>query len=69
MIFKLAPSKHGYVETVLHRFHGLDGAVPSAPLIAGPNGLLYGTTTEGGATGAGTVFRWSPKRRPRRLDA
>ncbi len=60
MIFKLAPSKHGYVETVLHRFHGPDGAVPSAPLIAGPNGLLYGTTTEGGATGAGTVFRLEP---------
>ena len=34
-----------------------DGSLPVAALVQGTNGLLYGTTVYGGATGDGTVFR------------
>ncbi|MGB8965118.1 MAG: choice-of-anchor tandem repeat GloVer-containing protein [Candidatus Cybelea sp.] len=40
---------------VLHNFNGTDGARPAASLIR-VQGMLYGTTTEGGAYGGGTVF-------------
>lgn len=46
------------VITVLHEFTGSpDGANPWAPLVEGPDGLLYGTTVSGGARNYGTVFR------------
>ena len=37
----------------------LDGAAPSAALVPGPNGIMYGTTSAGGSNfgGAGTVFQ------------
>lgn len=45
-------------ETVLHNFKGkADGASPSAGLVRGPGGTLYGTTIEGGASNYGTVFK------------
>ena len=37
-----------------------DGAAPRAALVAGGDGLLYGTTSGGGANSVGTVFRLSP---------
>jgi uncharacterized repeat protein (TIGR03803 family) len=55
-IFRLTPA--GQIN-VLHHFAGgsADGKFPEAPLFEGPGGELYGTTTEGGASGAGTVFK------------
>ncbi len=45
------------VETVLHNFAGgADGATPEGSLVRDKAGHLYGTTTAGGASGAGTVF-------------
>ena len=38
-------------------FDGTDGAIPDAGLVLGRNGLLYGTTSSGGASGNGEVFR------------
>ncbi len=56
--FEVGPSSEGYSETVLHAFGGSgDGANPSAELLAGRDGTLYGTTSYGGTYGAGTVFR------------
>jgi uncharacterized repeat protein (TIGR03803 family) len=49
-------------ETVLHAFAGgkTDGASSDAGLIRDEAGNLYGVTDQGGATGAGAVFRLKP---------
>jgi len=45
-------------ETVLYRFKGrADGRTPVGSLIRDSAGNLYGTTTKGGAAGAGVVFK------------
>ena len=50
--------------TTLHSFcpqgDCSDGAVPEAGLVRAGNGDFYGTTTQGGANLAGTVFRITP---------
>src|SRR5260370_32673367 len=38
-------------------FDGTDGAIPDAGLVLGGDGLFYGTTSSGGASGNGEVFR------------
>ena len=43
---------------VLHRFE--PNAFPSAPVIQGADGALYGTTESGGAMGHGSLFRYDP---------
>jgi len=37
-----------------------DGAIPWAGLVQASNGNLYGTTSEGGINGAGTIFQITP---------
>ena len=68
------PAKHGAVfelkkptgrktvwkETVLASFDKTDGALPTGSLIFDSAGNLYGTTSEGGAHNAGTVFEVTP---------
>lgn len=57
VVFKLSPSSGGtWNYSILHRFTGKDGANPAAALILDNQGNLYGTTTQGGAGGAGVVF-------------
>lgn len=54
-IFKLAPDGG---ETVLYAFNGgSDGAIPAAGLIGDAAGNFFGTTTLGGSSNDGTVFR------------
>jgi uncharacterized repeat protein (TIGR03803 family) len=43
--------------TVLHSFIGTDGSAPTSGLTLGTDGNFYGTTSAGGANGAGTVFQ------------
>jgi uncharacterized repeat protein (TIGR03803 family) len=59
VVFKLARGGDGkWAETVLHRFYGSpDGSRPPGGLIFDAAGNLYGTTSDGGASGAGTVFK------------
>jgi uncharacterized repeat protein (TIGR03803 family) len=57
-VFRLAPDGSGF--TLLHRFTGTDGGAPSAGLIQGPDGTLYGTTFYGGFADRGTVFQMAP---------
>ena len=49
--------------TTLISFNGPDGVNPSAGLVLGRDGYLYGTTYQGGANGnyQGTVFKISPE--------
>src|SRR5271157_5755669 len=48
-----------YTESVLYSFTGYpgDGAIPYAGLVRDAQGNLYGTTSGGGASSAGTVFK------------
>ena len=56
-VFTITPSGH---ESVLYSFHGdTDGAAPLAGL-TNLKGLLYDTTSSGGASNAGTVFTITP---------
>ncbi|MGA8150428.1 MAG: choice-of-anchor tandem repeat GloVer-containing protein [Terriglobales bacterium] len=43
--------------TVIKHFNGINGDVPTAPLVQGLDGNLYGTTYAGGSFNNGTVFR------------
>jgi uncharacterized repeat protein (TIGR03803 family) len=57
-VFEIAKTASGYASTptTLVSFNGNNGANPYAGLIADANGNLFGTTQQGGAYGAGTVF-------------
>jgi uncharacterized repeat protein (TIGR03803 family) len=59
-IFRMTPAG---VLTSLVQFSGTTGAArgstPYAGLIAGPGGLLYGTTSQGGASDFGTIYAMS----------
>src|SRR5690242_7315794 len=61
-VFKLGQINGKWTHTVLHEFlnDGKDGYYPLRALVADAAGNLYGTTTEGGANHAGTVFRLTP---------
>jgi uncharacterized repeat protein (TIGR03803 family) len=46
---------------VLYSFkNAADGATPNGSLAVDGNGVLYGTTQEGGAFNEGTVFSFTP---------
>jgi uncharacterized repeat protein (TIGR03803 family) len=47
----------GQTVNSLYTFSITDGAYPDAPLIQATDGALYSTTSSGGATGSGTIFR------------
>ena len=55
-------SKHGtWSERLLYSFKGgTDGAGSIGNLVLDTSGALYGTTSEGGSAGLGTVFRLTP---------
>ena len=55
-LFKLNTDGTGF--TVLKYFdNGADGGYPYTRLIQGTDGALYGTASQGGTSGAGTVFK------------
>ncbi|MGA8538666.1 MAG: choice-of-anchor tandem repeat GloVer-containing protein [Terriglobales bacterium] len=63
-IFELSPSGGSWNETTLYSFcpalNCTDGANPMSSVIFTSAGNLYGTTTKGGANGAGVVFELVP---------
>ena len=64
-VFELVPnSGGGWTEQVIYNFNGFvnssDGALPFGGLVFDNKGNLYGTTTFGGTSSAGTVFELSP---------
>jgi len=46
--------------TLVHIFHGVDGAEPAGQLVEDTSGNLWGTTMFGGSDGLGTVYRIQP---------
>jgi uncharacterized repeat protein (TIGR03803 family) len=56
-VFRLNLDGTGFTE--LRSFQGgtNDGRYPEAPVAEGPDGVLYGTTNEGGDANLGTVFK------------
>ncbi|HLY58523.1 MAG TPA: choice-of-anchor tandem repeat GloVer-containing protein, partial [Stellaceae bacterium] len=62
-VFELSPvTGGGWTETVIYSFgeQANDGSLPHGPLLPGAGGVLYGTTSQGGTAGAGTVFELVP---------
>ncbi len=67
VVFKMSREGSGWVFRTLYEFGGPpDGEYPLARVIVGPDGALYGTTSQGGAgsclgqQGCGTVFKLQP---------
>lgn len=69
-VFSLDASGSGWILSTLYSFSdGNDGAGPIAPLVFGPDGALYGSTSAGGGgpcltsnnyRGCGTIFKLLP---------
>ena len=60
-VFRVSHHGSGWTLTSLYEFHGhADGSNPWGGVIFGPDGALYGTTSLGGANGAGLVFKLQP---------
>jgi uncharacterized repeat protein (TIGR03803 family) len=66
-VFELHRTKDGWQERVLHSFAGgdIDGSVPKAGMVVDTQGVLYGTTHQGGGSGCngfgcGTVYQITP---------
>jgi uncharacterized repeat protein (TIGR03803 family) len=60
-VFRLTPSAGSWTENVIYNFqYGGDGGYPYSGLIIDPSGNLYGSTSDGGTGGGGTIFELSP---------
>src|ERR1022692_3971273 len=62
-VFELTPAAGGtWTEKVVYSFanNGTDGTIPKAGVIFDAAGNLYGTTTQGGTHGGGTLFELTP---------
>src|ERR1041385_7210677 len=56
LVFSSAVAQTNY--TILRKFTGMpDGILPICTLVADKDGWLYGTTSAGGSSNLGTVFR------------
>jgi uncharacterized repeat protein (TIGR03803 family) len=58
VIFQISAASSTDAVTI-HSFTGTDGSHPNGSLVADAQGNLYGTTSRGGATDQGTVFKLS----------
>lgn len=61
-VYKLVPHSGGWTFSSLYSFQGnADGSTPQARVVFGPDGLLYGTTVQGGNSAYGTVYKLQPR--------
>jgi uncharacterized repeat protein (TIGR03803 family) len=66
-VFSITPptSPSGaWIETVLYNFDTIHGSYPYAGVVIGDDGVLFGTTQNGGASKSGTVFALRPPTSP-----
>ena len=60
-IIRIDPASPAPVLTTIHAFNGgTEGRYPVGALLRATDGNFYGTTSEGGASGLGTVFKVTP---------
>jgi uncharacterized repeat protein (TIGR03803 family) len=62
-VYELSPGNNGkWTEKILYSFKGskTEGSGPYAGIVFDPSGNIYGTTTFGGESDAGTVFELTP---------
>jgi uncharacterized repeat protein (TIGR03803 family) len=56
--YRLSRNGSTWTQTILHTFTGgSDGTNPLGTLLVDPSGAIYGTTSEGGTSNNGTVYR------------
>ena len=61
VVYKLTPGPGGWTYSVLYTFNGSDdGSWPVGTIVLDTAGNLYGTTSQAGADGWGTVFKLAP---------
>ena len=61
VVYRFESAGGTWVGSALYNFgQALDGSNPYGGVVFGPDGALYGTTSNGGAYGYGTVFRLQP---------
>ena len=61
VVYQLTHTESGWTETVIHSFQPqTDGREPLGNLVTDGSGNLYGTTTQNGPNGGGTVWEMSP---------
>lgn len=63
VVFSLTPPATpggAWTQTTLHTFSGTDGSYPQAYPTLAVRGAIFGTTSSGGASGNGTVFKLTP---------
>ena len=58
-VYQLKHIGSGWTFNTLYSFSGSDGAIPTAPVVFGPDGALY-STAEFGGSGNGNVFKLRP---------
>jgi uncharacterized repeat protein (TIGR03803 family) len=66
-VFSLSPpvsTGAPWTEATLHSFTPGDGLHPTAGVVIGSGGVLYGSTVEGGSAGLGAVFSVTPPASP-----
>ncbi len=60
-VYALVPTAAGYVHKLIHSFdQNVDGGNPTSPVYLDSDGSLYGSTSDYGPGGGGTVFRLTP---------
>ena len=62
VIFRLKPTAYGrWQETILYSIPGGNkGSGPVGGVVIGKGGVLYGTTSAGGSTGCGVIYKLAP---------
>ncbi|MGA2902448.1 MAG: choice-of-anchor tandem repeat GloVer-containing protein [Candidatus Korobacteraceae bacterium] len=59
-VFKLTPSNGGWIYSTIHDFVSTDGCQSTARVLLDASGNLYGTSSNCGANGYGTVWEITP---------